>query len=105
MLYVDDMAHLAMIPPSDYPRTRTDETPAHNERLCARCDEPIPAPVGGRKYCSDECSEAARLQMGKGGGGRAVHAVVVNALRHCPFASGAIHMPDGGRVPDDMWGF
>jgi predicted nucleic acid-binding Zn ribbon protein len=42
------------------PMSRPAAAPARPLRLCRQCGQPIPAPTGGRVYCSPACRELAR---------------------------------------------
>jgi hypothetical protein len=46
------------------PMSRPAAAPARPLRLCRQCGQPIPAPTGGRVYCSPACRELARPPRG-----------------------------------------
>lgn len=97
---------LAMIPPADYPPTQWDgHVGQDGPRECAVCGAEIVSSCKTQKYCSKPCAYAAALKKKQGGGGRDVNKATLSALRECPYASGAIMMPDGGRYPDPAWGW
>ena len=103
---LDAPQSLAMIPPADYPPTQWDGHASPDRmRECAICGAVIASTCKTQKYCSKPCANAAALNKNQGGGGLTVSKAVSKALSVCPYASGAIKMPDGGRAPSAELGF
>ena len=82
--------------------------------VCLECGKPFSPQSRTQLYCSRLCARTRRYRMFKAGGRyedmkrekreRSAR-LRTYQLSACPYASGALKMPDGGRVPDTAWGY
>ena len=82
--------------------------------FCLECGKPFSFRCKTQLCCSPSCAKARRYKMFKESGryeemkrekrDRAAK-LRTHQLSACPYASGAIKMPDGGRVPSAELGF
>ena len=82
--------------------------------ICLECGKPFSFRCKTQLCCSRLCARTRRYKMFKESGryeetkrekrDRSAK-LRTHQLSACPYASGAIRMPDGGRVPDAAWGW
>lgn len=95
-------------------RRKTDNAPSSRKKpSCGHCErdgcgKPFPRTAGGRaRFCSPGCRHLYAAGLRRGTESRRMKIIPPggHSLASCPFAAGAVRMPDGGRAPDAGLGF
>lgn len=83
------------------------------EKQCPNCGAQF-QPWGSQRFCSKRCAKAYGYRQFKASGRydamkrqKREQSARIQGFNFsvCPYLSGAIKMPDGGRMPDAAWGY